>query len=126
MAMSSPEFPRLITVELERYDPDTGDSSRQEYQVPLGEGWSVLNVLDWIYENADPTIGFYASCRIGKCEGCDCLMNGRKALTCNTLAEGDLLLAPVPEFQVHRDLIPNRMKARVAVGTRGRVMRPRV
>lgn len=126
MATSTPQAVRQITVEMERYDPDTGETSRQEYQVPLGEGWSVLNVLDWIYENADPTIGFYSSCRIGKCEGCDCLVNGQKILTCNTLAEGDLRLAPVPEFQVHRDLIPNRMKARVAVGSRGRVMRGRV
>lgn len=120
------EGQRLITVELERYDPDTGDTSRQEYQVPLGEGWSVLTVLDWIYENVDPTIGFYASCRIGKCEGCDCLLNGQKVLSCNTVVEGDVRLAPIPEFQVHRDLIPNRMKARVAVGSRGRVMRGRV
>lgn len=120
------EVPRLITVELERYDPDTGDTSRQEYEVPLGEGWSVLTVLDWIYENADPTIGYYASCRIGKCEGCDCLLNGQKVLSCNTVVEGDVRLAPLPEFQVHRDLIPNRMKARVAVGSRGRAMRGRV
>ena len=126
MATPPPESPRLITVELERYDPESGDTSRQEYRVPLGVGWSVLNVLDWIYENADPTIGFYASCRIGKCEACDCLLNGQKILTCNTLAEGDLRLAPVPEFQVFRDLIPNRMKVRVAVGSRGRVMRARI
>lgn len=126
MTTPSSGDPRLITVELERYDPDTGDTSRQAYQVPLEAGWSVLNVLDWIYENVDPTIGFYASCRIGKCEACDCLMNGRKILTCNTLVEGDLRLEPIPEFQVHRDLIPNRMKARVAVGSRGWVLRARV
>ncbi len=113
--------PGPITVEVERYDPDSGESWRQEYRVPLERGWSVLNVLNWIYENEDATLGYYYSCRIGKCEGCDVLMNGNKILTCNTLAEGDMLLEPVPEFQVYKDLMPNRLKARVSVGGRGKV-----
>lgn len=123
MPTPSSVTPKSITVEVERYDPETGESGRREYQVPIEHGWSVLNALEWIYENVDPTIGFYFSCRIGKCEGCDCLMNGTKILSCNTMAEGDMRLEPLPEFQVHKDLIPNRMKARVAVGSRGRVLR---
>ncbi len=110
-----------IVVEIERYDPDSGESWRQEYKVPLEPGWSVLNVLNWIYEHEDPSLGYYYSCRIGKCEGCDCQVNGQKTTTCNSLAEGDLVLEPLPEFQVFKDLIPNRFKARVQVGGRGRV-----
>ncbi len=105
----------LISVEIERYDVATGQSGAQTYQVPLGYGWTVLNVLNWIYENVDPTIGYYYSCRIGKCEACDCLLNGQKILTCNSIANGDMVLAPMPEFQVYKDLIPNRLKARVSV-----------
>ncbi len=109
---------RPITVEIERYNPDTGESWRQKYEVPLESGWSVLNVLNWIYENQDPTLAYYYSCRIGKCEGCDCVVNGRKMLICNTLAEGDMVLEPLPEFQVYKDLLPNRSKARVSVSGR--------
>ena len=112
------ETAKPINVEIERYDPDTGESRRQKYQVPLEPGWSVLNVLNWIYENLDPTLAYYYSCRIGKCEGCDCVVNGRKTLICNTLAEGDMVLEPLPEFQVYKDLLPNRNKARVSVGGR--------
>jgi succinate dehydrogenase/fumarate reductase-like Fe-S protein len=112
---------RPITIEIERYDPDSGETWRQQYQVPLEAGWSVLNVLNWIYENTDPTLAFYYSCRIGKCEGCEMMMNGNKILACNTLVEGDIVLEPMPEFQVFKDLIPNRSRPRVAVGGRGRV-----
>ncbi len=115
MHAQAPTGTELISVDVERYDATTGESGRQTYEVPLEQGWTVLNVLNWIYENVDPTIGYYYSCRIGKCEACDCLVNGQKVLTCNTIASGDMSLEPVPEFQIYKDLIPNRLKARVSI-----------
>jgi len=106
-----------INVEIERFDPETGKSWRQRYEVPLQSGWSVLNVLTWIYENVDPTLGYYYSCRIGKCNGCNCMVNGKKKLTCNTLADGDMILEPLPEYQASKDLIPNRFDRRGTVAT---------
>jgi fumarate reductase iron-sulfur subunit len=106
-----------INVEIERYDPETGRSWRQRYEVPLEPGWSVLNVLSWIYENLDPTLGYYYSCRIGKCNGCNCMVDGKKRLTCNTLAEGNIVLEPLPEFQMFKDLIPNRFERKGKAAT---------
>jgi fumarate reductase iron-sulfur subunit len=116
MTGETPKTEKPIKVEIERYDPETGKSWRQRYEVPLQPGWSVLNVLTWIYENIDPTLGYYYSCRIGKCNGCNCIVNGKKKLTCNTLADGDMILEPLADFEMFKDLIPNRFarKGKVA------------
>lgn len=66
---------------------------------------SVLNVLDYIYENIDSSIAYYSSCRIGKCEGCVIRINGKVKLACTALVEGDLVLEPVSISKIIRDLM---------------------
>ncbi len=58
------------------------------YEVPVEEGESVLGVLQYIYENLDPGLTFYSSCRIGLCTGCLVRVNGKACFACTTLAEG--------------------------------------
>ncbi|MFQ6111738.1 MAG: 2Fe-2S iron-sulfur cluster-binding protein [Nitrospinota bacterium] len=100
---------RPIKVRVKRYDPSDGGRARfQSYEVPLEEGMSVLNVLNYIYENLDHSLAHYYSCRTGKCTGCHALVNGKVRLTCTTKAEGDLKLEPMPGYRVIRDLVVDR------------------
>ena len=75
------------------------------YEVPKVDGQSVLGVLNYIYDNLDPGLGFLFSCRIGLCASCICRVNGKVVLACTTLAKDDLLIEPYKESAAVRDLI---------------------
>jgi succinate dehydrogenase/fumarate reductase iron-sulfur protein len=96
----------MIQVTIERFDPEADRSPHtQVYRVPLEAGMSVLNVLNWIYENRDPSLAFYDNCDRGVCGRCTMTVNGRSALSCTTLVKGDLLLQPLRRRRVIRDLM---------------------
>ena len=108
--------PRTIQVKLQRFSPDGGWPSFQEYTVPLKPGMSVMNVITYIYENLDSSISHYTSCRISKCLGCDVGINGAIDYACTTRAEGDLTITPLPEYVTIKDLLVDRDRPKRAAG----------
>ena len=104
---------KTVQVEIFRFNPQEDESPRFDtYEIELQQGRSVLGVLKHIYENHDPTLAFYRSCRIGKCTGCHVKVNGKVCLACTTLADGDKLrIEPMSERRVVRDLVVDRTKA---------------
>ena len=69
---------KTYTVKLERFNPDADkEPYYDDFQVPIEEGWSLLNVLAYIYEELDPSICFYGSCRVGKCVACHVKVSGK-------------------------------------------------
>jgi len=98
-----------VKVKILRSKPWDGKKAKYEtYEVPLEGKTSVLNVLTYISENLDPTLGFYSSCRIGKCMGCQVVVNGKVKLACTTPVVGDIALEPLPRFKVIKDLVVER------------------
>jgi succinate dehydrogenase/fumarate reductase iron-sulfur protein len=103
------ENAKKINVKILRSKPWGGKKPKYEtYKVPLEGKSSILNVLTYIAENLDPTLGFYSSCRIGKCAGCQVVANGKVKLACVTIVEGDLTLEPLRKFKVVKDLVVER------------------
>jgi succinate dehydrogenase/fumarate reductase-like Fe-S protein len=97
---------RKRNVTIRRFDPESGESCVRSYQVEAGEEKeSVMNVLDAIAESVDPSLAYYGPCRAGKCGGCLMLVNGKASLACSVIAEGDLLLEPLPDRRILADLI---------------------
>ena len=95
-----------ISVRCSRFDPSRDVEPRfQEYVVPLVFGMSVMNVLDYIYENLDASIAYYSNCHRGICGRCAMLVNGEQRLACAELVTGDLMLEPLPGRAVVRDLV---------------------
>lgn len=81
----------------------------QEYLVPYDEGTllSIMNVLEYIYDNLDSTLAFFhhAACMQAACGKCLVRANGKPVLACVTRVTGeDLLLEPAKE-QFVRDLV---------------------
>lgn len=107
---------KVIKVKLQRFGPDAPSTNFREYDVPLEPGMSVLNVLNYIYENLDPSLAHYYSCRIGKCLGCDVQVNGETAYACTALAEGDLTITALPEYVVVKDVLIDRDRPRRPAG----------
>ena len=99
---------KVIRVKIFRFDPSANEKpSYKVYKVPLINGMSVLDVLDYIYENLDSTLSFYdhAACRHGLCSGCILLVNGKASLTCQTPVSGDLTIEPPSRFKIIKDLV---------------------
>lgn len=99
---------KQVQVKVLRFDPSVGAEPRyQTYTVPIVEGMSVMDVLDYIYEHLDSTLAYYdhAACRQAICAKCSVVINGRRQLACQTPVDGDLVLEPARKGKVIRDLV---------------------
>ncbi len=101
-----------IAVYISRFDPETETVPRQQrYQLPVEKGMTVLDGLLAIKQTQDPTVGFRFSCRMGVCGSCGMMINGAPGLACNTqileVTTTALTLAPLPNFSIIRDLVPD-------------------
>jgi succinate dehydrogenase/fumarate reductase-like Fe-S protein len=99
---------RVITAKVYRFNPHKDQRARYEtYEIPYKDGLSVMNVLQYIYENIDPTLSHYYSCRIGRCGGCHMFVNGRAVQSCCTRASEEMIIEPPHHIglKVIKDLI---------------------
>ncbi len=105
---------RDIQFHVTRYNPETDSTPYvKTYAVPVREGMTVLEALHYIKDNLDSTLAWRYSCRMGICGSCGMLLNGRPGLACNTqilhIAETDVTVGPLPNFEIIRDLVPDLM-----------------
>jgi succinate dehydrogenase / fumarate reductase iron-sulfur subunit len=103
-----------IIFRVRRFEPgQDSEPYYEDFTVPVTEGMVVLEGLWWIKENLDATLAWRASCRMGVCGSCAMMVNNRPMLACNTqvldVADKQLLLAPLPNFDIIRDLVPDLM-----------------
>jgi fumarate reductase iron-sulfur subunit len=96
-----------VRVTVTRQEP--GEPPRDEtFDVPFDDRTSVLDALDWIKDQADPTLTFRWSCRSGICGSCGVMVNGRPVLACETFVAGyrtsGLAVGPMKHATVQRDL----------------------
>ena len=106
-----------ITVRVFRFDPSADKEPYfSSYDVPFAEGMSAMNALDYIYQNLDPTLAYYdhAGCALGICGRCTGRVNGKPALFCQAMVEGDLVLEPLSRESVIKDLVVERRKQATA------------
>lgn len=80
----------------------------QSYTFRYEEGVSVLNVLNQIHEEQDPTLGYSYCCKAVKCGLCGVIINGKPCLTCEQPALPEMTLEPLHGFPVLKDLIVDR------------------
>lgn len=90
-----------------------------DYDVPVSEEMTLLQALDYIYENLDSTLAFRRYCCGGQfCNSCLVEANGRVTHACVTKVKpGDcFLLKPVPGRRVIRDLVVDPAPPRCSDG----------
>ena len=109
MADSSGNTDR-IGLRVSRYRPDRDTEPHwQEYDVPLRNEWTVLDALNQVKNETDPTLSFRWSCRMGICGSCGMNVDGEPRLTCGTFlvdyAPGPIRIEPLANFPVVRDLV---------------------
>lgn len=79
------------------------------YTVPEQESQTVLDVVTWIQQNAEPSLTYRFACRVGMCGSCAMMVNGTPRWTCRTHVRkvahgGRLRIAPMRNLPVIKDL----------------------
>ena len=101
----------IKTIMVYRYDPQTAQAPHiQSYEVDSEKvtGMMLLNALEYIKAELDPSLSFRRSCGEGVCGSDGMNINGKNGLACVTRLENlpdKIVLQPLPSFPVIRDLI---------------------
>ena len=97
-----------IKVRVSRFNPKVDSAAHyQSYEIPFEPRMTVMDVLDYIYENIDPSIAYHShtSCHRRVCTRCNVTVNNKPGLSCHTEVTGDITIDPLPRFRVIRDLV---------------------
>ncbi len=81
----------------------------QNYQVPLRENQTVLDVVTFVQRHLDATLAYRFACRVGVCGSCAMTVNGLPRWTCRTHVSkvahaGRIEIAPLENLPVIKDL----------------------
>lgn len=81
----------------------------ETFAVPAQENQTVLDVVTWIQQAADPSLSYRYACRVGMCGSCAMMVNGRPRWTCRThvkrvLCDNRIEIAPLRNLPVIKDL----------------------
>lgn len=100
------------TIRLYRWDPDAGENPRLDsYQVDLDDcGPMLLDAINKIKNEIDPTVTYRRSCREGICGSCAMNIDGKNGLACTTSLSGlddEVSVYPLPHLPVVKDLVPD-------------------
>lgn len=85
------------------------EGTKSSFIVPVKDGATVLQALQFIYENLDSTIAFEYSCRYGRCGLCGVMVNERSVLACTAFIRTEVVhIKPLENLPVVRDLVIDR------------------
>ncbi len=100
---------RQIQLEVLRYNPETDNAPRfQSYSVPCLNEWVVLDALNYVKEQLDPTLSYRWSCHMAVCGSCGMMINGEPKLACKAFIHeytDQIKVEPMANFPIERDLV---------------------
>jgi fumarate reductase iron-sulfur subunit len=100
---------RLVQLEVLRYDPQIEHEPHfQRYEVPCKAEWVVLDALNAIKADIDPTLNYRWSCHMAVCGSCGMMVNGEPKLACHAFLrdyQGLIRIEPLTHFPIERDLV---------------------
>ena len=98
-----------IELEVLRYNPETDSEPHcQRYSVPRNNEWVVLDALNHIKENIDPTLSYRWSCHMTVCGSCGMMINGEPQLACKAFIRNmpdTIRVEALAHFPIERDLV---------------------
>jgi len=96
-------------ITLFRYDPTKDENPRyDQYEVPFDPAQTLLDSLKYIHEKHDRSLSFRGECGYQMCGTCAVSLNGKPALACNTNVEKALIVEPLPDIPIIKDLVIDR------------------
>jgi succinate dehydrogenase / fumarate reductase iron-sulfur subunit len=101
-----------INFKIYRCVPDSKVKPRYDvFKSDLPQGETVLSALVKIYEEFDPTLSFRFACGKIKCGECAVMVNKTPCLACDRLVESEMVIEPLPNLPIIKDLVIDRNKA---------------
>jgi succinate dehydrogenase/fumarate reductase iron-sulfur protein len=92
-----------------RYDPARDEKPRyDQYEIPYNPDQTILDSLKYIQKDHDRSLSFRGECGYQMCGTCGVRMNGRPALACNTGMEREMVIDPLLDIPVIKDLVIDR------------------
>lgn len=97
------------TLDVKVWRGNASGGAFHSYAVPAQESQTVLDVVTWIQQKAEPTLTYRFACRVGMCGSCAMMVNGEPRWTCRThvkkvLGEKGLVIEPLRNLPVIKDL----------------------
>src|SRR5437588_1887973 len=85
------------------------DGTFRDYDVPLRENQTVLDVVTFVQRNLDATLSYRFACRVGMCGACAMTVDRRPRWTCRAhvpkvAKRGKLTIAPLENLPIIKDL----------------------
>jgi fumarate reductase (CoM/CoB) subunit B len=99
-----------LSIKVRRSEARTDDQTFQEFQVPYQKWMRVLDALNWIADNAATDLAFRWFCGSKMCGTCAVRMNGREVLACWESVEPNMVIEPLRNLPVIRDLVVDRTR----------------
>ncbi len=101
----------MLKITVARYRPEQDDKPwDQQFEVPCSHDSTVLEALNYIKDNLDPSLSFRWSCRMAICGSCGYMVDGVPKLGCKTflrdyLSRGKVRISALDNFPIERDLV---------------------
>ena len=100
-----------VKVSIRKYDPSRDRAPYlKTYTVPYTREMRVLEALDYIVEELGDSLAYQWFCGVKKCGMCGVMVNGRQKLGCWEPVEPEMLIEPLTNFPVVRDLVIDRSR----------------
>lgn len=92
-----------------RYDPAADQEPRyDQYQIPYNPDQTILDSLKYIQKEHDRSLSFRGECGYQMCGTCGVRVNGKPALACNTRMKREMVIEPLLDIPVIKDLVVDR------------------
>ena len=99
----------IVKVNVERYDPERNKKYLQTYEVPRGTKVRVLDFLNYIFDEIDPSLAYRRHlCNAKMCNGCLMMVNNKPRLVCWEVVsptQNEMTLSPLKGSKVFKDLV---------------------
>ncbi|MEL7117003.1 MAG: 2Fe-2S iron-sulfur cluster-binding protein [Pseudomonadota bacterium] len=97
------------TLEISIWRGDVSGGAYEEFEVPRYDSQTVLDVVSWVQQYADPTLTYRFACRVGMCGSCAMMVNGVPRWTCRTHVSrvadnARIRIAPLRNLPIIKDL----------------------
>lgn len=101
-------MPKKLTVNIQRYDPETEKVSTDTHELTVEKDMTVLDVLKHLNETLQVSLSYRSSCGMGICGSCGAVVNGKPVLMCSTFCRDlpdEITIEPLRNFPVVKDLV---------------------
>ncbi len=100
-----------VKLSIFRFDPNFDKQPRYDkFEINIDQGDTLLSALIKIYEEYEPSLSFRFACGKVKCGECSLMVNKSPCLACNRKIEPEMIVEPLPNLPIIKDLVIDRNK----------------